>query len=277
MRKILYYRKKFDLSRAPAWDGASEAFDVTALDGVRIAGSRLEGEGDGAFLVVHGLLAHHRAPGFKEFAESLRRFGPVFAIDLRGHGGSSGVCTFGVREALDVAGAVRRIRRESGLPLVVVGFSMGAAAAVRAAAVYEPADAVVAVSCPARWRGGRRWAALRTSLAWKAPGGTALVRLITGVRLNREWEDGESPASVVCKIAPSPVLIVHGTADSFFPPTEAEELFAEAGERKALWIVEGGGHAEGLFMKPGAPVEGESVDSFVGEIVGRVRTLFAAE
>src|SRR5262249_37906574 len=151
--------------------------------------------------------------------------------------------------ALDVAAVTAVVRAETALPVVVIGFSMGAAAVIRSAALLEPVDACVAVSGPAQWAddGQRGRGARRTSLIWRIPGGLAAARVLTGVRLSGYIPDRESPLEVVGQIAPVPILIVHGSADPFFPPEEAEHLYKQAGEPKDLWIMPGGGHAEGLF------------------------------
>ncbi|MGH3157004.1 MAG: alpha/beta hydrolase, partial [Streptosporangiaceae bacterium] len=52
------------------------------------------------------------------------------------------------------------------------------------------------------------------------------------------------PAEAAAMIAPTPLLVVHGDKDHFFPPDHAEEIYAAAREPKDLWIVPGFGHAE---------------------------------
>jgi pimeloyl-ACP methyl ester carboxylesterase len=273
LKRISYYRAKYDLEGAQAFSVPGRSIDLLTTDGIRIFGTELGNVGtahDRGWIFVHGLLAHHRAPGPKEFAESLTRYGPVWAIDLRGHGLSSGKCTLGNLEALDVAAAVGHARNQTDRPLILVGFSMGAAACIRAAALYAEVDAVVAVSGPAEWHGTRRWAAHVTRAIWKTPGGTTLLRHLTGVRIRAGWLESESPVSVIGKIAPAPVLVVHGTADQFFPLDEAQLLFENAQEPKDLWMVKGGGHAEGFFMEPARPVLGGRVNDFVDVLVTRI-------
>jgi alpha-beta hydrolase superfamily lysophospholipase len=273
--KLRYYRNRFGMRER--FEVPSIPFEARAADGVRIAGAELparSGREVLSYLVVHGLVANHLAPGFRHFAESLTRYGSVWTIDLRGHGRSEGVCTLGDREALDVAAATGAIRAATGHPLVAVGFSMGAGAAVRAAALYEKPDAVVSVSGPARWGGWRGPGARRTSKIWRLPGGPLTLRVITGVRIARPSLEGvESPAEVAARVAPAPLMVVHGDSDEFFPPEEARDLYEAAREPKLLWMVEDGGHAEGLFTVPGEPVEHGRVDAFVDELTGRVRSL----
>jgi len=51
-------------------------------------------------------------------------------------------------------------------------------------------------------------------------------------------------ADAAARIAPTPLLIVHGDKDEFFPADHAEQLFEAAHQPKELWIVPGFGHAE---------------------------------
>ena len=52
------------------------------------------------------------------------------------------------------------------------------------------------------------------------------------------------PAEAAAKIAPVPLLIVHGDQDPYFPPEHARQLYLAAGEPKELWLIPGMGHAE---------------------------------
>jgi fermentation-respiration switch protein FrsA (DUF1100 family) len=52
------------------------------------------------------------------------------------------------------------------------------------------------------------------------------------------------PDAVVGRIAPTPLLIVHGDADPFLPVDHARWLAAAAREPVELWLERGFGHAE---------------------------------
>jgi fermentation-respiration switch protein FrsA (DUF1100 family) len=54
----------------------------------------------------------------------------------------------------------------------------------------------------------------------------------------------EAPHEVAARIAPVPLLIVHGDADAFFPTEHGLQLYDAAREPKELWIETGFGHAE---------------------------------
>lgn len=272
LRSVAYRLRKLrpELAR---WEGREVPVTWLSEDGVLLHGRFLPSDGRFTIVLAHGLLGNHAAPAFQAVARSFARYGTVHAFDLRGHGGSGGSCTLGRAEALDVA-AVTAAAAQEDRPVAVVGFSMGAVAAIRSAALYQPPDAVVAVSPPASWGGPRRHGAARTSLIWKVPGGRNILRFMTGVRMEA-WEDCESPLDVVHKIAPVPLLIVHGTDDDFFPPSEAEALYEAAEEPKALWMIPSGGHAEGLLGDPGAPPDPARVDAFVDEVMRRLEEVMS--
>ena len=52
------------------------------------------------------------------------------------------------------------------------------------------------------------------------------------------------PADAAARIAPTPLLIVHGDQDGYFPVDHAKQLYAAAHDPRELWIVPGFGHAE---------------------------------
>lgn len=219
---------------------------VTA-DGVSIVGSRLGEPGTDrpALVLCHGLLGWHRKPGIARFAERMARWFAVYAIDLRGHGGSGGLCTYGDREIEDVEAAVSSARRDGHRRVVTVGMSLGGIAVIRHAGLIGGVDAAVAISSPARWRqtgGSTAWRRLR----WltDTPLGRRVGRRALGVRLPDAWEAPESPEEVVGKIAPVPVIIVHGRDDHLIPEEEAWRLYQAAGEPRRLLLAGRFGHAE---------------------------------
>jgi pimeloyl-ACP methyl ester carboxylesterase len=53
-----------------------------------------------------------------------------------------------------------------------------------------------------------------------------------------------SPTEAVPKIAPTPLLIVHGDRDGYFPVDHPRMLAEAAGDHGELWLEPGMGHAE---------------------------------
>lgn len=77
---------------------------------------------------------------------------------------------------------------------------------------------------------------------YRAPGFGAGVTLESADMLLRF-----SPESVAHRIAPRPLLVVHGGANELHKPEEARSLYAHADEPKRLEIIEGAGHTEWMF------------------------------
>ena len=55
------------------------------------------------------------------------------------------------------------------------------------------------------------------------------------------------PADVVARIAPRPLLLIHGLENRLHSPEESHDLFARAGEPKRLELLDGSGHTEWAF------------------------------
>jgi alpha-beta hydrolase superfamily lysophospholipase len=51
---------------------------------------------------------------------------------------------------------------------------------------------------------------------------------------------------VIGKLAPRPLLLIHGEADTYIKPNMARVLFDRAGEPKEFWLVEGAKHNQAL-------------------------------
>lgn len=220
-------------------------FEVRAADGVPLVGVRLGG-GPASLVLCHGFMGWHRKARIVSFAERMAERFAVYVFDLRGHGGSAGVCTYGDREYLDVDAVVRLAREDAGLPVASLGASMGGIAVIRHAALGEPPDAVMAISTPARWEGHRTEAVRRIERMISTRSGRRVMRTL-GIHLTDTWASPADPERVVEKIAPTPLVIVHGRDDHFFDEENAWRLYARAGEPKRLMLASRFGHAEDGF------------------------------
>ncbi|MEV6592782.1 alpha/beta hydrolase [Streptomyces acidicola] len=242
---------------------------------------------DLVFVVAHGFTGDLERPHVRRVARALARYGAVVTFSFRGHGASGGRSTVGDREVLDLAAAVAWARELGHTRVVTVGFSMGGSVVLRHAALHGRAahegrteartdvartneayevrtnevrtDAVVSVSAPARWY--YRGTAPMRRLHWLVtrPLGRAVGRYGLRTRIHhREWDPvPSSPVESVPLIAPTPLLIVHGDRDGYFPVDHPRMLAAAAGDHGELWLEPGMGHAEhaaddGLLKRIGA-------------------------
>ncbi|MFF3330217.1 alpha/beta hydrolase [Streptomyces sp. NPDC002888] len=209
---------------------------------------------DLVFVIAHGFTGGVDRPHIRRVARAFARHGAVVTFSFRGHGASGGRSTVGDREVYDLAAAVRWARELGHARVVTVGFSMGGSVVLRHAALHGSddsddtarTDAVVSVSAPARWY--YRGTAPMRRLHWLVtrPEGRLVGRYGFGTRIHhREWDPVPlSPVEAVPRIAPTPLLIVHGERDGYFPVDHPRMLAAAAGEHGELWLEPGMGHAE---------------------------------
>lgn len=80
----------------------------------------------------------------------------------------------------------------------------------------------------------------------------AMARRVAGELGARLVSDELAPADAVGKLAPLPLLIVHGTADEVVPFSQGKQLFEAAGQPKTLFAVKGGHHGDSLVRNEGA-------------------------
>lgn len=203
------------------------------------------------FVVAHGFTGHWRQPRVQRVIARLRRAGAVIAIDLRGHGRSGGASTVGDAEVHDVDAAVAWARSLGYRRVVTVGFSMGASVVIRQAAIgTEPVEAVVCVSGPAYWfyRGTRVMRLVHHLVM--TPHGRLAMRL-RGTRISAKgWPTPPpmQPRQAAALLGSTELLVVHGTADHYFPLEHPRAIYTaavEAGHQDAtMWIIPGFGHAE---------------------------------
>jgi len=224
---------------------------VRASDGARLAGRWFSAPGPGAtgrtVLLLHGFVEDSSAWEARRVGMLHRHGWNVVALDSRGCGQSGGpYASFGGREAGDVgvwlvAIAEHIAKLDPVLPFrpAVWGRSMGAAIAVRAAALDRRVAALVLES-PLVDLDATVAVLLRRR---RFPFPKLLARLITrragtlaGVSLDRPRPIDLAP-EIGC-----PTLIVHGTDDMVVPIEQARSL-ANAFPSRPCWLdVPGAGH-----------------------------------
>lgn len=177
----------------------------------------------------------------------------VLAPDARGHGGSGGVGTYGIREADDLQRWTAWIRRRTpGRCVYALGSSLGGAHALMAEAAAPTFCAIVSdsayatffeagldrVARPLGLGDAGRWVGRPAAYA-----GMGYVRLRYGVHLLEA-----RPIAAIARVR-APILLIHGDADRNTPPYHAVAL-AGAGPRATLWLVPGATHTAAWRAAP---------------------------
>jgi pimeloyl-ACP methyl ester carboxylesterase len=225
----------------------TKAKTLVTDDGVPIDTVHLAKDSDLAIVLAHGFTLSWQRPPVWRIASRLNQLAGVVALDFRGHGRSGGLTTMGDKEIMDLDVAVRYARELGYQRVAAVGFSMGASIALRyAGLVGGGLDAVVSVSSPGWWyfRGTERMRRVHWAVERRA--GRLVTRTLLKTRVSAgRWDPVPvPPAEAAALISPTPLLIVHGDQDLYFPVYHAEQLHAAARDPKDLWIVPGFGHAE---------------------------------
>jgi fermentation-respiration switch protein FrsA (DUF1100 family) len=225
-----------------------EAVSFSAGDGLRLSGWWLPQER--ARGVVIGCHGHGgRKDDMLGIGTNLWKAGySVLVFDFRGRGESDPwPQTLVSREVDDLRAAVAFARgREPGRRVGVVGFSMGAAVSLLAAAEDPGIAAVVADSA---FTSGRDVVAHGVRSVLRIPPEILVLAADEVVRRRHGYRFSHArPIDVIGQIAPRPVLIVHGEGDTTVPVEHAHRLFAAAGEPRELWVVPGVEHCGGYFL-----------------------------
>jgi len=215
-------------------------------DRVPIEAVHLAGDSAVAFVVAHGFTLDWRRPNVWRVTSQLNRFGGALVFDFRGHGRSGGFSTLGDKEIYDLDVVVRYARELGYRRVVAVGFSMGASIVLRHGGLIGGVDAVVSISGPGRWYYKGTPSMRRVHWAVENRAGRILTRRFLNTRISQgRWDPVPlPPAEAAALITPTPLLIVHGDRDNYFPADHAEQLFEAANQPKELWIVPGLAHAE---------------------------------
>lgn len=165
----------------------------------------------------------------------------LLTFDYRGYGRSEGSPSpEGLhRDALATIALARSTPAPSEEPdLVLIGQSLGGAVLLRAMVDLQERARVRAVVVEGTFASFTAMAAHVV----KRPVFTHPLAPIAMALVS----DRYAPAGAIEKVAPIPLLVVHGQRDAIVPASFGCEIFALAREPKELWLVPGAGHIEAL-------------------------------
>ena len=167
----------------------------------------------------------------------------VLLFDYRGYGKSDGSTTRSGTVTDAIAAIDLALFRDPGR-VVVYGHSLGGAIAMCAAAARPQVRAVVAESTFASYREAARGRV--PLLGW-------LLQFLVS--------NGDDPELVLDRIAPRPLLVVHGDQDGIVPLATGMSLFERARLPKSLSVYAGSGHRT-PWVREGSRFEARLVGFF---------------
>lgn len=207
-------------------------------------------------VMAHGYSQNRQEPHLPALALAAKLVAAGFTVlmfDFRNAGKSGGdVTTVGYFEKLDLLGAIDYAVKRSEEHLIgLIGFSMGAATSLLAAAEDKRIGAIVADS---------PFYSLREYLQENMPRWTNLphipftwlilrmIPFMLKVDINRI-----NPWQAIERIMPRPILFIHGTEDETIPAENSRRLLEQADpERAELWLVPEAGHVKSFAAGPEA-------------------------
>jgi pimeloyl-ACP methyl ester carboxylesterase len=244
-----------DGSASPGWIVAGDLKDAPpeAQENLPDAQGKFPG---GVAVVVHG----HRDSRFGGLyrAQMLRPYVAYTVVfDLPGHGDAEATsCKMGGREVEDLAAVLAGLPPEvlevagKRRPVVLLGYSMGAVIATRAAAAWAKAagdaprvDGVIACAPYRFWDQGLRGQMVRRGLpTWPTVALTgALLRAAAGWGRGGLGVKPGFDLAEEAKRIDAPLLVLHGDADTICP-LAAGRAVADAAPRGTLAVIHGGTH-----------------------------------
>jgi alpha-beta hydrolase superfamily lysophospholipase len=236
-----------------------EAVSFRAADGVRLAGWWLARPASQR--VIIGFAGHRsRKDSLLGIGSALWRAGNnVLMFDWRSRGQSDvAQHSLAFYELRDAEAALAYVHgRVPEAQIGVIGYSMGASIAILMAARHPEIRAVVADSPFTGIAEVVAAGVMRHRMPARLV--TGLTDALTGWRYGYRFRDVR-PIDVVAALAPRPLLLIHGEADTVIPVSQAHLLYQAAGEPKQLWLFPGIAHCGGYFVD--RPAYAERVSAF---------------
>lgn len=213
-----------------------EDVEFTGHGGVKLRGwlFRPQGVPRGLVVYLHGRDANRAHAGVLAARRFVPRGWAVLAYDQRAHGRSGGeVITYGVLESVDLRAALDRLGFDR---VVLIGESMGAATAIEAAAVDARVVTVVAAA---------PYSDLETILRERASAaglGSVQDELLSEMERTGGFRIADaSPLDAAGQVR-VPVLLLHGTKDTFIHPDHSQRLLTKLPAGSRLIRLEGVTH-----------------------------------
>ncbi len=221
-------------------------------DNVKIMANYYQNNFNSAVLIAPGWCMTKDSKAFIEIAEFFSNHFDVLSIDFRGHGKSDGFYTFSAKEDLDIEAAVQFLKNSTNddgknkyKNIYLLGFSLGAAAALIYVAKDSSITKVVAVSPPSEFN------KIENQMWKKEAWGETFKKFELGrflsIRPSIIPHSKTKPIDIVDKIA-APTLFIAGKKDPTVHFWHTVKLFEKAQCAKNLKLFDNGIHAEDIFL-----------------------------
>lgn len=239
----VFFQPMKPLVRTPAaLDLEWEDVSLHAADGVALSAWFLPvktGTARGTILFLHGNAENISTHLGSVWWMPARGY-QVLLLDYRGYGKSAGKPSIAGAQ-LDIDAALSTLLSRADVDpkrIVLLGQSLGGALALHYAATGPQRDRLRAVVTDSAFTSYRGIAREKLATGWL----TGLLQWPLALTI----DDDYSPIRSIQRIAPVPLLLIHGTRDTIVPAEHARLLFDAAGEPRTLWLVPEADHIGSL-------------------------------
>ena len=237
-KEELVYRDKMPLKPVDVY--------FPSEDGTKLHGwyfnSTISDTSDCTILFFHGNAQNLSTHFFNLFTAPSQGY-EYLIFDYHGYGESEGKPS---PEATvqDGRAALRWLaKKKPGKPIIVFGQSLGGAVALRTVLDMKneiPVKLVIVDSTFPSYRSAGRSVLSHSWITWLfQPLGWLLL------------SDKEAPEDDLGKLAPTPLVVIHGTKDQMINFALGKRLFDEASEPKEFWEIPDGRHTDFMFVDNG--------------------------
>lgn len=226
--------------------GTSNTF-IRTDDNIKIACDHYRNGSERVVIIAHGFGFNKDIPLMREVADTFSHGYDVITFDFRGHGKSSDFFTWTALEDRDLRAVVEHARGDAYKKIAVLGFSLGGAISIIEASYDRNVDNLMIVSAPCDL------AKIRFRI-WEQRAKKDIELHLSPREKGKKVRPGNpfiakiKPIDVVQKIAPRPILFIHGEQDWLVGTDHSQKLFQKAGEPKRIEIIRNAGHAENIFV-----------------------------
>lgn len=240
---------------AQDYDLRQENFTITGFEGIQLSGFILKSIDSTVQKSNTTLIMLHGNGGFKEnfllHSEYLTKKGiTVAAIDLRGHGKSSGeFCTFGEKEKYDVQSLVSwLIAKDTSNRIGIFGSSLGGAIAIQSLEIDKRIQFGIIESTfhdleKVVEEFGQNFTGIRSPNLAK--------RVLNKASKIANFNPFEIKPYLSAEKVFQPVLVVHGDKDSTIPPEFGRVNFDHFASTKKEWYIVKDGKHRGIWLTAG--------------------------
>lgn len=233
-------------------------------DGLKLHGTYFPGEGNAVVICFHGYTSEGMKDNIGYSGYYLPRGYGMLLVDARAHGMSEGeYIGFGCLDRYDALRWIQWVVGKCGkeIRILLHGTSMGGATVLMASALQLPPQVKGVISDCAFTSPKEVFTHVLHSM-YHLPA-FPVIQIADFVNRRRAgYGMDECNAAREVKKTRVPVLLIHGSADSFVPCRMCEEIYQNCAAPKRILIVEGAAHAESYY-KDTKRYEKE-LDEFIG-------------